>query len=71
MLDILARTVEESRVQALLVFAHVISEEEVAGFHDILPVWPFLAGSFSLLECLPFVLTFVVFVLDGSFVALA
>ena len=71
MLAVLAQTVEESRVQALLVFAHVVSEEEVAGFREILSVWPFLAGSFSLLKCLPFVVTFAVFVLDGSFVVLA
>ena len=70
-LAVLAQTVQESRVQALLVFAHVVSEEEVAGFREILSVWPFLASSFSLLKCLPFVVTFAVFVLDGSFVVLA
>ena len=34
--DVLAQTVQESHVQALLVFAHVVSEEKVAGFRDIL-----------------------------------
>ena len=32
MLVVLAQTVQESRVQPLLVFAHVISEDKVAGF---------------------------------------
>ena len=31
-LDVLAQTVQESHVQPLLLFAHVISEDKVAGF---------------------------------------
>ena len=34
-LDVLAQTVQESRV-ALVVFAHVVSEDEVAGFPGLL-----------------------------------
>ena len=105
-------------IQALLIFVHVVSQDEVAGFYKILSllpfafwlcrlcvwrlssdcpgvscsslarlcsrrlwrkscwfswyfVWPFLVGSFSLLECRTFVLTFAVLVLAGSFVVLA
>ena len=36
MFDILAQTVQESHIQALLVFAYLVSEEKVAGFRDIL-----------------------------------
>ena len=35
-LDILAQTVQESHVPALLVFYYVISEDEVAGFPGLL-----------------------------------
>ena len=115
---VLAQTVQGFYIQALLIFAHVISQDEVAGFREILSllpfafwlcrlcvwrlssdcpgvscsslarlcsrrlwrkscwfswyfVWPFLVGSFSLLECRTFVLTFAVLVLAGSFVVLA
>ena len=54
-------------LKAFLVFAYVVSEDKVVGFHEILSVLPFLADTFSLLECLPFVLAFTVFVIDCSF----
>ena len=57
-------------LEALLVFAHIVSEDEVAGFRETRPFLPFLAD--SLLECLPLVvLAFAVFVLDGSFLVSA
>ena len=52
---VLAQTVQGFYIQALLIFAHVVSQDEVAVFCEILSVWPFLAVYFSLLEWLRFV----------------
>ena len=38
---VLAQTVQGFYIQALLIFAHIVSQDEVAGFREILSLLPF------------------------------
>ena len=51
-------------MKAVLVFAHIVSEDEVASFRETLSIFPSSGVS-------AIVLAFAIFVLDGSFLVLA